>query len=378
MDFKYTLEHGSKKHPCPACQKKRFVKYIDTETSQYIHDTVGRCDREQNCGYHVKPKEYLQDSGFNNSRPVESVKPEAPKVSFLPREMMQATLKEYEQNQLVYWLSGLPGWDMNRAVTVAKLYNIGTGTKAGVKHWPIYWQVDTSGRVRSGKLIKYNPETGKRIKDEPYCYDWIHSILQRKNRLDNFELVQCFFGLHLIKTDTSKPVAIVESEKTAIVASQYLPQMKWLATGQLNGLNEYKLKPLAGRKVVLFPDKGCFQNWKQKANEYKAITNISVSDLLEVKAPDEHSGYDLADYLIQYSIADFVNSGESGKSGTENKTIGKPPITELYPDEWNTVSIPNRYTASYSEMIRAEINDSDSPRPDLIGELNSLLNQKEK
>ena len=41
----------------------------------------------------------------------------------------------------------------------------------------IYWQIDTKGRVRTGKVMKYNPETGHRIKDAGGI-NWIHSIMK--------------------------------------------------------------------------------------------------------------------------------------------------------------------------------------------------------
>ena len=67
-DYRYTLEKGSRKHLCPACGKKTFVRYIDTDTGNYLPEQYGRCDREDNCRYHVNPYEdnfyknqYLKD-----------------------------------------------------------------------------------------------------------------------------------------------------------------------------------------------------------------------------------------------------------------------------------------------------------------------------
>lgn len=54
-NYRYKLDKSSKKHNCPQCGKKRFVKYIDEETGQYLPDHYGRCDREDECNYHNPP-----------------------------------------------------------------------------------------------------------------------------------------------------------------------------------------------------------------------------------------------------------------------------------------------------------------------------------
>ena len=52
---RYKLEKGSKKHHCPECSKRRFVRYIDTDTGEYLPHLYGRCDRESKCAYHLNP-----------------------------------------------------------------------------------------------------------------------------------------------------------------------------------------------------------------------------------------------------------------------------------------------------------------------------------
>ncbi len=42
--------------------------------------------------------------------------------------------------------------------------------------------------------------------------NWIHTIHYKKG----FNLTQCLFGEHLLAEDLTSPVAIVESEKTAV------------------------------------------------------------------------------------------------------------------------------------------------------------------
>jgi len=124
--------------------------------------------------------------------------------------------------------------------------------------------------------------------------------------LKSFTLAQCYFGEHLLTVDPRKPVALVESEKTAIIASVYLPQFNWLAVGSLTNLNREKFRPLAGRKVALWPDLNCFDRWSNKATELQKEypgTRITVSDLLEKNCTpgERQKGFDLADYLINFN-----------------------------------------------------------------------------
>ena len=108
--------------------------------------------------------------------------------------------------------------------------------------------------------------------------------------------------------DKTKPVAIVESEKTAVIASVYLPQFIWVAVGSLTNLNAEKCSILKGRTVTLFPDLNGFEKWSSKAKELSHLANFTVSDLLERKASEaeKKQGFDLADYLIKFNYKAFA------------------------------------------------------------------------
>jgi Domain of unknown function (DUF6371) len=145
----------------------------------------------------------------------------------------------------------------------------------------------------------YDPTTGKRIKEPFNHINWVQSVL----KIENFNLEQCLFGLHQIRyVPLEKTIAIVESEKTAIIAHAFMPEYCWLATGSKAGLSAKRLEPLFGRKIILFPDLNGFDEWNKKMVEIKKELNlnITISDLLEVNADDEDrkKGYDLADYLL--------------------------------------------------------------------------------
>lgn len=164
----------------------------------------------------------------------------------------------------------------------------------------------------------YSPITGKRVKEPFNHIYWVHKALKKPD----FELQQCLFGEHLLR-DKNKPVAIVESEKTAIISSVYFPQFIWLASGSLTNLNESKCNILRGRKVTLFPDLNCYEKWSIKASELSHIATFTVSNLLELKSTltERKEGFDLADYLIRFNYRGFSKIESRIFSHPENDEI---------------------------------------------------------
>ena len=302
------------RYQCPSCQQrdKTFSLYIDTETGEHIHPTVGRCNRESNCGYHYTPKQYFQDNNVSFNTPqmkANKTRPVAPPpkpVSFIPAEIFKASLKAYESNHFVTYLIDLFGIEVTN--DLVEKYFLGTS-----KHWngaSVFWQIDSQGKVRTGKIMLYNPLTGKRVKVPFNHITWVHTRLNQPD----FELEQCFFGEHLLR-DTSRPVAIVESEKTAVIASAYLPEFIWLAAGNADGLNASKCSILKGRTVILFPDLNAFEKWKKRAEGFSHIASFQISDLLEKSASEaeRRNGLDIADYLERFSLREYLK-GESPSS----------------------------------------------------------------
>lgn len=144
----------------------------------------------------------------------------------------------------------------------------------------------------------YDSSTGHRIK-EPHSYvGWAHSEL----RLTNFHLRQCLFGEHLLNTSATAPVMLVESEKTSIIMSNFIPDYIWLATGGKNGcFNSEAMQVLHGRDVTLVPDLRATDLWKEKVSILTGICkSVSVSDMLEQIATEEqrNQGLDIADFFL--------------------------------------------------------------------------------
>lgn len=256
-EYRFSLQkykRGSKLS-CPKCGKKQcFVKYIDSQGEITFPDYVGRCDHEQSCKYHYTPLDYFNDNptlmnySKYNSTKVNNLKPCLP-PSFIDKELMERSLTNYTMNPLYIYLSGVLGKD--ETLRIFRLYHVGTSKKWGGS--TVYWQIDWQGNVRTGKIMLYDSTTGHRIKEPRSYVSWVHTELN----LQDYNLKQCLFGEHLLSESPTKSVAIVESEKSALIATHYMPEFIWLATGGMHGcFKSDVVNVLKGRSVMLCPDLG--------------------------------------------------------------------------------------------------------------------------
>ena len=84
-----------------------------------------------------------------------------------------------------------------------------------------------------------------------------------------------------------EPIAIVESERTAVVMSELYPQTIWLATVYPANFTIDQLAPLQGCKVTLFPRTDPVMDhyvaWLEIADQARRLyhLDITVSSLLE-------------------------------------------------------------------------------------------------
>jgi hypothetical protein len=315
-NHRYILEpyNGSKsRYTCQRCGKERsFCRYLDTESKEYLSPNVGRCNREVKCGYHYTPKQFFIDhtpihfTPIHNYKEKDSVpsKAELP-TSCIPFEYLEKSLNHYKSNNLVKYLLNLFG--AIETEKVVSQYLVGTS-----KYWDgatTFWQINQKGKIRTGKVMHFDTNTGHRTKKPYSLINWVHKIL----KLQDYNLVQCFFGEHLLSIHPEKHISIVESEKTALIASIYFPQFVWLATGGKNGCKWTTwdvCKVLKGRKIILWPDINAYEDWNRKALTLTKLGYlVVVSDLLEQNATREErtSGYDLADFLIRIPLNSFLD-----------------------------------------------------------------------
>lgn len=304
-EYRFHLEkyRTGSKGTCPSCGRHNcFVHYVDSEGKIIFPDNVGLCDHVNTCGYHYTPKNYFSDNP--SEKPLESWGTmntttanraiEKKEPSFISSSVMQSTLTSFGLNPLFLFLKERFGEQETRRLF--GMYNVGTAKLWGGS--TIFWQVDVHGKVRSGKVMAYDAKTGHRVKDDGVHVCWAHSLLKQ----EKFNLCQCLFGEHLLASMPDAQVILVESEKTAIIASHFIPQYVWLATGGMQGCFKKEcLSVLRNRDVVLMPDLGAWNVWNKKALLLKDICHsVHMSDILEQRATEEQraAGLDIADFLL--------------------------------------------------------------------------------
>ena len=366
---------------CPSCGRRgKFSPYIDTVTMRPVDDRqCGRCNRLSNCGYHLPPREMprTEDYGSRESRerrenpgPVNYASHKSHKShrsciaegsqlpsgvytrrsrqqgrSDLPfREICVRQKEEFgetnnsqreanefyekmhracEQSQP--WGSHLVTWLRTKfprdAVAAAlKRYRVG-GTPDGATLW---WQIDTQGRVHTGKAMLYNPLTGHRVKEQGFPVNWAHRM-RRYGEPSELVVPQCLFGEHLASPPAlsqgegagsamqdsppweglgEAPLCLVESEKTALIMSLVCPDKVWLATGGKANFKEQMLAPLIGLEVAVYPDADALHDWYTRAVEMNRTlgTRLHIpTGYYNLMDHDEsrREGWDLADILLR-------------------------------------------------------------------------------
>ncbi|OIQ16610.1 MAG: hypothetical protein BM557_09875 [Flavobacterium sp. MedPE-SWcel] len=340
QQYRYILEKSSKKYYCPNCNKKRFVRYIDTKTNNYLPEKYGRCDRESKCGYSLNPytdgyakenaenieNNYITKQNYTRVRKAENIKP-----VFIPNTVLKSTLevKRYEQNVFIQNLLNTVNYpfkptDIEKVISLYYLGTVVKGYRSGAVTFPF---IDIKGNTRAIQVKQFDRE------NHTTGTDFLHSIIKKHCIKDkkpvpewleaynrNDIKVSCLFGEHLLSKYPYNPIALVEAPKTAIYGTLYfgfpeiLDNLIWVAVYSKSTFTIDRLKILKGRRVIIFPDLSegdkTFKEWKDKVKNFEKQlggTKFIFSDLLEKLAQktDRINGNDIADYLIKLNWQTF-------------------------------------------------------------------------
>ena len=169
------------------------------------------------------------------------------------------------------------------------------------------------GRSKSGRCIFWMIDETGRVYDGHIGNSWVSAMLKAREPelLKDWHTEHCLLGLHQLKNEKIKEfknktsVAVVESERSAVILSEVLPEYIWMASVYPMNLNVRTLQPLCGRRVVLFPPTDetgeTFLAWVEVADQARRVLHldVSVSTVLEDRATEEQKRrkIDLVEYL---------------------------------------------------------------------------------
>lgn len=282
---------------CPNCGVKHsYARYVDVTTGTPLDDRFGRCERQERCGYFEHP--YGKDIGE--------------KTIFVQKAEVKAVYKDIESSDISIIDPGVLLKSLTLSDNFSKFlfgkFDHSEVTKSLLKYkvgqsekWDgatVFWQIDREMDIRTGKIILYNVDSGKRVK-EPFAHMfWEHSPDRGIEVIPDYNLKQCLFGEHLLEGQMN--INIVESEKTAVICDiNSTNDDLWLAVGGIELISEKRLQVLEGRKLNFYPDKGdkAYNKWKEKLTPLmEQGWDIKINRGLEKTSLDE--GEDLADYIL--------------------------------------------------------------------------------
>lgn len=155
-------------------------------------------------------------------------------------------------------------------------------------------QVDKDGNVVDIRIMAFQPD-GRRVKYKNKDGEIIGLMSTARKILQTSgdKAAQPLFGEHLafMQQDFSY-IAVVESEKTALIMSCLIPKVLWLATCSMDMITPHsalhKLEPFAHMPIRLIPDRNAVEKWQAIADEHAGAMNIQCCSNLITAYFDEY------------------------------------------------------------------------------------------
>ena len=246
------------------------------------------------------------------------------------------------------------------------LDKLGDAMRAHLQSWEVgtdaigscvFWHRDEEGELASAKTVAYDAVTAKRLKGKSSPIEWkvdgqpvhVDSIygLVKGRREDGSLLIESFaqkkgyelplYGAHLLaEKGLDVPVLLVESEKTAVIASYFLPEFAVVACGGAKSLTAKKASALMGRVVYVLTDadeagregaqKACNILYEVGAKPRVEVDGVPLIDFLLEDAP---KGYDLADYYLAEAATLLASVDATEPARAADEQVATIQIGEL-------------------------------------------------
>lgn len=309
-DYLYSLDSSSRKYNCPQCKQKTFVAYVDNESKQPVDETkFGRCDRENSCSYHLGPwndQEYQNRTSDFKPRRDPEVRQIYPDEALITRLIHRTKTCVTPLHRFCNRLT-IPNEHLLRFGVYSdddKTVFAFRNTEQRIVNFKWFKYQDNGHRDKAFKSfsLKSPPAPPKESSEESF--------------IEKYKL--CLFGEHLLDPEKQKIVVVVESEKTAVMASFFYSQFDWVSCASNNGLTDEKIRVLHNRKVYWLCDSDAAgRNNKSLERAKKYIDDFYVCDIF----PERHDGYDIADAIIDGLRPDISISYKPSEKDQQQQKI---------------------------------------------------------
>jgi hypothetical protein len=328
--------YSREKFKCPECGEERFVRMIN-EKGEFYPENVGRCDRENSCGYMYHASQWLKDNP-QAERILDFGKVEQPKKTVINgyfsfnlalydmvKDMAQKSNRHYQSwnsnyasefrkylINILHFTSEYVDFKMNeyKIYEEVKMYyenNIERNEFLKSRTSLYYYYVSTKNDVRAIEQIHYDGFKRSKTIHNRILNKYLAETMQNKSEeeIESLEINWCLFGEHLLNDHPEKPIIVVEGVKTAFGMALFYPEYNWLATGSANRLIHLNFS--TAHKVYFLPDAGIngdksyAQIWKDKIKKMYGVSfKYDVYEFNDDCSSDEiKNGCDILDVQIK-------------------------------------------------------------------------------
>jgi hypothetical protein len=316
-----------RKGPCPMCKAKGEFRYYEGLPREF-----GKCERVNNCGYSNLPPSDFKTDGYQIP-PVQ--KPKELKIVYPDQEKIKSFLPNHASNFHKFCIRlGIPQDHLTK-------WNVGTNGESTA----FAYQEQSTGHFTNVKEVKYSEE-GKRTGEAYYlkryeckgcgaAFDRYLKTCTACNKTKTLfgsekeKFMICIYGEHTWSTEKdengryTKPLCLIESEKSAVIASFFYPQYDWGAFSAAKNLTDEKIGSgvLFNRTVYNLRDA---DKAGREAHAEKQLAKWKLTYEAVELFPEREDGYDIADAIIdglRPVITDHLVKTEDKKPKVDYKSM---------------------------------------------------------
>lgn len=257
---------------CPCGKSNKDGKFSPFKGQEEGNAKYGKC---HSCDQTFLPPNFNPDDSIGSTT-----------QKFIDQDVLNKSMSVYDNTPLFRWACSMFPEDRVRQTFLEMM--VGGSKEEAVT----FWLVDSKGRICQPKMMHYLP-TGKRDKTKPPMVP-----SQFKGGEGYYP---CAFNVYNTAVQEENVVAIVESEKTAVLCQLAFHELDvtWISPGGATAMSGDKAHEIRERQVLILYD----------ADEAGREGAAKLRDLLEKKKctsivcdpfEDLTDGYDLGDFVADY------------------------------------------------------------------------------